>query len=139
MFVLFMIVVFAVFALWLSNTERKHPAALILLGLMCFVLGGRAVALFSDSYSDEYAATLYAAEDTPPTAPSTREDEVVLGEVSSDAEMSDTATVTTSDHATPVSSSTVPRELAVEPKPTFRYLNLPRPGFLNQSSNLPQV
>ena len=67
MFVLLMIVIFAVSALWLSNKERKHPAALILLGLMSVVLGGRAVALLSDSYSDEFLGAVVADEKSPPT------------------------------------------------------------------------
>lgn len=129
MFVLLMIVVFAVFALWLSNMERKHPAALILLGLMCFVLGGRAIALLSDTYSDEFIGAVYANDEAPPTAALlTSEGEVVLGEVSSDSEMSETAT--SADVVTAVTSSAAPRELAVEPTPKFRYLTLPRPDWV---------
>ncbi len=128
MFVLLTIIVLAVFALWLSNSERKHPAALIMLGLMCFVLGGRAMALLSDSYSDEYLGAVFAADETPATPSPASEGDVILGEISSEAEMS--ATATSSDEATPVSSSTAPRELAVAPTPSFIYLTLPRPDWV---------
>jgi len=133
MFVLMVIVILAVFALWLSNMERKHPAALIMIGLMSVVLGGRTVALLSDSYSEEYLAAAYAADESPSVGSPRNEDAEVLGEISSDAEWSETAT--SSDMATPVSSSTGPRELTVEPTPNFRYLTMPRPNWVETEAS----
>ena len=128
MFVLLMIVLLAVLALWLSNMQRHRPAALLMMGLCCVTLGGRAVALLSDAYSDEYLGAVYADQEAPPTALSAPDSEEVLGEVSSDAEMS--ATATSLDAATTVSPSSGPHELAIEPAPNFRYLTLPRPAWV---------
>ena len=40
-----------------------------------------------------------------------------------------------SDMPTPVSSSTEPHELAIEPTPTFRYLTLPRPDWVEMEAS----
>ncbi|MCA9144294.1 MAG: hypothetical protein KDB05_15965 [Planctomycetales bacterium] len=117
MLVLLMIVVLAVLALWMSNMERKHPAALIMMGLMSVVLGGRAVAVLSDSYSDEYLGVLYAQEDPAPAGDS--EIEVVPSEAAS-----------TEQEVAPPRVGKQPHELAVEPTPAFRYLTTPRPDWV---------
>lgn len=114
---LLMIVVLAVLALWMSNMERKHPAALIMMGLMSVVLGGRAVAVLSDSYSDEYLGVLHAQEGPALTGDSASE--VVLSEAES-----------TEQGAAPTPVGKKPHELTVEPTPAFRYLTTPRPDWV---------
>jgi hypothetical protein len=123
-----MIIILAVLALWTSNREYKQPAALVLLGLMSVILGGRAIAVLSNSYSDEYLGTVYGDEGTPPTDVSTRENDAAIDTTSGNAESSGAAVPRV--EAAPVSASTQPHELTIEPTPTFRYLTTPRPDWV---------
>ncbi|MEX0819840.1 MAG: hypothetical protein WD070_09600 [Pirellulaceae bacterium] len=116
MFELLMIVILAVWALWMSNSERKRPAVLIVMGLMSVALGGRVVAQMSDSYSQEYLGAVYADEQAPEAEMPPRAEQDDLGNVGQDA--------------TPVSSSRGPRQLSLEPTPSFRYLTTPRPDWV---------
>ncbi|MDA1055434.1 MAG: hypothetical protein O3C40_33970 [Planctomycetota bacterium] len=101
--------------------ERKHPAALIMIGLMSVVLGGRAVALLSDSYSDEYLGAVYADEGFP---------DAELPSESGEFEL-----LNVSDRTALISSDIEPHELAVEPTPTFRYLTTPRPDWVETEAS----
>ncbi len=116
MFVLLMIVVLAVLALWLSNTERKHPAALIMVGLLSVILGGRVVAVLSTSYSDANGSAVYADDDQQHSELPAASNELSISDVS--------------DRTALISADTKPRELAVEPTPSIRYLTTPRPEWV---------
>ncbi|HUG66348.1 MAG TPA: hypothetical protein VMM76_01275 [Pirellulaceae bacterium] len=133
MFVLFMIIILAVLALCMSNGERKQPAALIVLGLMSVILGGRAVAVLSNSYSDEYLGASYGGENNAPSDLSAGESEAVIDATSSNAEFS--AGTTPRGNTTPDTASTQPRELTVEPASTFRYLTTPRPEWVETEAS----
>lgn len=112
MFVLLIIVVLSVLALWLSNAERKHPAALVMTGLLSIAIGGRAVAVFADDVAPAIEVDLR------------EEDRSITGQAAvSEAE---SAAIATSS----VAKREQPRELAVEPTPTFRYLTTPRPDWV---------
>ena len=113
MFVLLLIVGFAVLALWLSNTRPKHPAALVATGLMSVLLGGRAVAVFSDSYASGYLGAARAAETNAPGDAFASADEAAT----SDGHVASSGTTTPKEDAAADSASTPPRELAVEPTP----------------------
>ncbi len=121
MFVLLIIVVLAILALWMSHQERKRPAALFMMGLLCMILGGRAVVVLSNSYTDTYWDAVYGDEDSPP------------GTVSaSDGDRGDTVE-STNKSAEAVAShkdNARPHELTIEPTPSFRYLTMPRPEWV---------
>lgn len=121
MFELLMIVILAVLALWMSNSERKRPAVLIVMGLMSVALGGRVVALLSDSYSHEYLGAVYAEEQAPEAEAPPVAGQDDLGNVGQDA--------------SPVSSSRGPRQLSLEPTPSFRYLTTPRPDWIETEAS----
>lgn len=133
MLVLLMIVVLSVLALWLSNMERKHPAALIMVGLVSVALGGRVVALMSGSYADQYLGTVCAEEEYPPVATPVDGNDAKPTATAVDADSSESVTVT--EDTTPVAATSEPRELTVEPTPSFRYLTLPRPDWLETEAS----
>lgn len=127
MLVLLMIVVLAVLALWISNAERKRPTAMVMMGVLSILLGGRAVALLSDSYSTDFLGVAYADEEYPSVEPAaTGSDDEVAGSTDN-ATISEDAAST--DDATPISESAEPHKLAVEPTTNFHYLT-PRPDWV---------
>ena len=127
MFVLLIIVVLAILALWMSHQERKRPAALFMMGLLCVILGGRAVAVLSNSYSDAYWGAVYGDEDSPPgTVPASDGD---CGDTVESTSKSAEAVASHKDIA-PVSANARPHELTIEPTPSFRYLTMPRPEWV---------
>lgn len=127
MFVLLMIVVLSVLALWLSNSERKHPVALIVVGVLSVVLGSRAAVLLSEAYATSHSGFVFAEEESPPievpaseaaseTADNALDEVLGIDEPTEDAKLA----------ATAVNATT----LSVEPKASFRYLTLPRPEWV---------
>ncbi len=121
MFVLLIIVVLAILALWMSHQERKRPAALFMMGLLCMILGGRAVVVLSNSYTDTYWDAVYGDEDSPPgTVPASDGDR---GDTVESTNKSAEAVASHKDNARP-------HELTIEPTPSFRYLTMPRPEWV---------
>ncbi|MCA9121979.1 MAG: hypothetical protein H6822_26425 [Planctomycetaceae bacterium] len=129
MFVLLMIVVLAILALWLSHSERQHSVVLIVTGVLCIVLGGRAFALLSVSCSGEYLSTVYA-DDASSSATAT----IAEHDGGSAALPQPVATAAKTD-ATHILTSKDMHELAIEPTPTFRYLTLPRPEWIETEAS----
>lgn len=125
------IVILAVLALWTSNLERKPRAMLIAMGLLCVVLGGRVVALISDSYADTYLNTAYADDTIPPSDPAAIEAD---GDQHADSHSElKGATSPSLDEVTSVEIASEPTELSVAPTTSFRYLT-PRPDWVEQGA-----
>jgi hypothetical protein len=125
MFVMFTIIIFAILSLWMSDTERKRPVALIVMGVLCITIGGRAIVLLSDPLNDRFIGALYASEES-----STQEskDDKSENELPADGESPSISPL--KDETTSISSATEPRELTIEPTARFRYLTTPRPEWL---------
>ncbi|MBC8355754.1 MAG: hypothetical protein H8E66_27575 [Planctomycetes bacterium] len=126
MLVLLVIVILAVLALWASNMERKPPAILVAMGVLSVILGGRAVALVSDSYSDAYLSVTYADEEQPANEQAVTEIEVT--DVPNNELIPKTSVA--NDETPSVEATAEVRELTIEPTPSFRYLTLPRPDWV---------
>ncbi len=132
MLVLLMIVILAILALWISNTERKRPAAMVMMGVLSVLLGGRAVALLSDSYSDDFLDAAYGDEQYPSVDPAATGS---AGEVAVSAENTTPAAVAVpTESDTPIAASREPHELAVEPTTRIRYLT-PRPDWVETEAS----
>ncbi len=129
MFLLLMIVALGVLALWLSNSEKKHPAVLVIVGILSIGLGGRAAALLSDAYSTTQFNVVYADEE----APSLNLPHETVGDgsvASAEAEITANADIIYDTAITEDEATVQTAKLSVEPKPSFIYLTLPRPDWV---------